>query len=274
MALVVVASASGAPGASTVALAMAGVWPRDSLLAECGATGNPLVFRHKAIGGKDDLDPRVGMLSLAVAGRGGIRPQLIREHTQQIHGGQRVLLGVATAEQYGTWQGMWSALGRGFVAIKDADVIVDLGRLGPDVPGQDLLPMASLVVLVAGTSPEEIAAVRDRAAALRERLGRDGGGAPIGILLVDHRRHHAKLLRELPQLLARQHLAVDVLGCLPFDASGAAQLAGRKTGRVEKSELVRAVRQVVDGLRGRYGLGVEPLAEGAEGVPADAVGVG
>ncbi|MFB7376562.1 hypothetical protein ACFC6U_01725 [Kitasatospora purpeofusca] len=273
MALVAVASAKGAPGVSTTALAVAGVWPRHSLLAECDPQGGDLVYRHKAADG-GDLDPRMGMLSLAVAGRNGIGPQTVWEHTQQVSGGQDALLGLSTPEQAGAWKGLWPMLGRGLVAIRDADVIADLGRIDPSSPSLDLLPVASLVVLVTRTSPEEIAATRDRAAALVQRLGRNGGGPPIGILLVDHKRHHTKVSGELAQLFVQQAIPVEVLGCLPLDASGAAQLAGRKTGRVEKSELVRSAKHIVANLRGRYGLGVEQIpAPAAEPARTDTLGV-
>ncbi|MFG2845952.1 hypothetical protein ACGF12_22700 [Kitasatospora sp. NPDC048296] len=273
MALVAVASAKGAPGVSTAALAIAGVWPRRSLFAECDAQGGDLVYRHKAADGRD-LDPRMGMLSLAVAGRNGIGPQTVWEHTQQVNGGQEALLGLASPEQAGAWQGLWPILGRGLVAIRDADVIADLGRISPSSPSLDLLPMASLVVLVTRTSPEEIAATRDRAAALAQRLGRTGGGPPIGVLLIDHKRNHAKVNGELAQLFLQQGLPVQILGCLPLDASGAAQLAGRKTGKVEKSELVRSAKHIVANLRGRYGLGVEQtVVPAAEPARTTALGV-
>ncbi|WP_331727379.1 hypothetical protein OG871_40245 (plasmid) [Kitasatospora sp. NBC_00374] len=273
MALIAVAHAKGTPGVSTAALALAAVWPRRSLFAECDAQGGDLVYRHKSATGQD-LDPRVGMLSLAVAGRNGISPQTVWEHTQQINGGQEVLLGLASAEQAGAWQGLWPLLGRAFVANTEADVIADLGRIGPSSPNLDLLPMASLVVLVTRTSPEEIAFTRDRAAALAQRLGRTGGGPPIGVLLVDHKRQHAKVSSELAQLFVQQGLPVEVLGCLPLDPSGAAQLAGRKTGRVEKSELVRASKHIVTNLRGRYGVGVEQTtAAAAAPARAEALGV-
>ncbi|MEV7123721.1 MinD/ParA family ATP-binding protein [Kitasatospora griseola] len=273
MALVAVASAKGAPGVSTAALAIAGVWPRRSLLVECDPQGGALVYRHKAANG-GDLDPRLGMLSLAVAGRGGIGPQTVWEHTQQVNGGQEVLLGLSTPEQSGAWQGLWPMLGRGLVAIHDADVIADLGRIGPSSPGLDLLPMASLVVLVTRTSPEEIAATRDRAAVLVQQLGRTGGGPPIGVVMVEHWRHHSKVSGALAQLFAQQGIPVGILGCLPLDTSGAAQLAGRRTGRVEKSELVRSAKHIVANLRGRYGLGVEHSpVPAAEPVRFDTLGV-
>ncbi|MFD5610536.1 MinD/ParA family protein [Kitasatospora sp. NPDC127060] len=275
MALVAVASAKGAPGVSTVALAMAAVWPRRSLLAECDQSGGDLVYRHKAENGRDDLDPRLGMLSLAVAGRTGISPATVWEHAQRAHGGLEVLLGLASPEQCGAWQGMWPALGRGLVAIREADVIADLGRIGPASPGLDLLPMASLVVLVARTTTAELAAVRDRALALSERLGRNGGGPPIGVLLIDDKRHHAKVSADVNRYFLDQQVPAEVFGCLPIDNSGAAQLAGRKSGKVEKSELVRAVKHVVANIHGRYGVGAEqaptPVPAPAR---AEALGVG
>ncbi|MEV7177826.1 hypothetical protein [Kitasatospora sp. NPDC093679] len=254
MALIAVASAKGAPGVSTTALAIAAVWPRRSLLAEVDESGGDLVYRHAA-DSSQPLDPRIGMLSLALAGRRGLPPAVVWEHTQRLNGGQETLLGLASPEQATAWQGMWPLLGRSLAALGDSDVIADLGRIGPKSGPVDMLPMASLILLVARTTTEEIAALRERIAALGARLSPNGtGGPPIGVLLVGPKREHAKVTADVNQLLLRQQLPAFVLGCLPLDTSGAAQLAGRKGGRVEKSELMRAARQITAAVASRYRL--------------------
>ena len=45
MALIAVAADKGAPGVTTTALALAAVWPRPVLLAECDPAGGDLVYR-------------------------------------------------------------------------------------------------------------------------------------------------------------------------------------------------------------------------------------
>ena len=48
MALIAVAADKGAPGVTTTALALAAVWPRPVLLAECDPAGGDLVYRFPA----------------------------------------------------------------------------------------------------------------------------------------------------------------------------------------------------------------------------------
>src|SRR6266571_4044892 len=86
MALVAVAADKGAPGVTTASLALAAVWPRPVLLAECDAAGGDLLYRLPAADG-GRLDPQRGLLSLAVAARRGIQPHQVWRHTQKLHGG-------------------------------------------------------------------------------------------------------------------------------------------------------------------------------------------
>ena len=98
MALIVIAADKGAPGVTTTALALAAVWPRPVLLAECDPAGGDLVYRFPAADGSA-LDPRRGLMTLAVAARRGLQPRQLWEHTQKLSGGLDVLTGVINAEQ-------------------------------------------------------------------------------------------------------------------------------------------------------------------------------
>src|SRR5258708_11342673 len=85
MALIAIAADKGAPGVTTTALALAAVWPRPVLLAECDPAGGDLVYRLPAADGSR-LDPRRGLLSLAVAARRGLQPHQAWEHTPKLNG--------------------------------------------------------------------------------------------------------------------------------------------------------------------------------------------
>src|SRR5262245_25103143 len=96
MALIAVAADKGSPGVTTSSVALAAVWPRPVLLAECDPAGGDLIYRLPAASG-GQLDVRRGLLSLAVAARRGLQPQQVWEHTQKLHGGLDVLAGVTSA---------------------------------------------------------------------------------------------------------------------------------------------------------------------------------
>jgi MinD-like ATPase involved in chromosome partitioning or flagellar assembly len=161
MALIAIASDKGAPGVTTAALALAAVWPRPVLLAECDPAGGDLVYRFPAVGG-GHLDPRRGVLSLAVVARRGMQPQQVWEHVQKLHGGLDVLAGVTNAEQGAGLSLLWGPIGKALASMPQADVIADCGRLGADGPLYDLLAEATTVVLVTKVHVADVIRLRDR----------------------------------------------------------------------------------------------------------------
>src|SRR6201986_937232 len=165
MALIVIAADKGAPGVTTTALALAAVWPRPVLLAECDPSGGGLIYRFPAAQG-NSLDPRRGLLTLAVVARRGLQPGQLWEHTQKMVGGLGVLTGVINAGQGPGLAALWGPLGGLFAGMSGGDVIADCGRLGPDGPQYDLIAQAAVVLLVTRPSPGDVIRLRDRAAAV------------------------------------------------------------------------------------------------------------
>src|ERR1700734_826069 len=121
MALIVIAADKGAPGVTTTALALAAVWPRPVLLAECDPSGGDLVYRFPAAHG-GSLDPRRGLVTLAGAARPGPPPRPPWEHTPKMAGGLDVLTGVTNAEQGAGLGTLWGPLGGLFAAMSGGDV--------------------------------------------------------------------------------------------------------------------------------------------------------
>ncbi|MCQ4080728.1 hypothetical protein NGB36_08955 [Streptomyces sp. RB6PN25] len=264
MALIAFAADKGSPGVTTAAVALAAVWPRRALFAEVDPAGGDLVYRSAAAHG-GALDPNTGMLSLAATARRGLVAEQVWDHAQPIAGGLDVLVGLGGAEQAAGLGGLWPTLGRAFAALADspqggADVIADCGRIGADGPVQELLPHASLVLLLARTEPEHLARVRDRAAALSAKLhGAHRGAAqlgfpPIGVLLVAEPGRGEKIAGQVNTMLIAAQIGAQVVGTLAYDPAGAEQLAGRRRGHVGKSLLVRSARQVAGDVFHRFNL--------------------
>lgn len=253
MALIAVAADKGSPGVTTTALVLGGVWPRRALVAECDPAGGDLVYRLPRAGG-GPLDPNVGVLSLAAGSRRGLTPEQVWAHTQVLHGGLEVLLGLANAEQSAGLGALWSGIGAALAALPDTDVLADLGRLSPGAPTQQLLTHAAAVVLVARATADQVAHVRDRAAALVRACEGAGATSPtISILLIAGERSAASAADQVRQLLRAQQSPADVLGVLAHDEAGAALLLGESTGlgrrRAERSLLVRSAREVAERLQ-------------------------
>ncbi len=276
MALIALAADKGSPGVTTAALALAATWPRRTLLAEVDPAGGDLVYRSSAQSG-GSLDPNTGMLSLAATARRGLAAGQLWDHAQRLTGGLDVLVGLGNAEQSVGLRGHWGELGRACAELNEspdagtaADVIADCGRIGPESPVLDLLRHAVLVLLVAGSSPEQIARVRDRAAAMSATLhGTDGGGAlrmgmpAIGVLVVGDAQSGARLAGQVNNMLIASNCGARVVGFVAHDVPGAEQLAGRRRGRVEKSLLIRSIRKVVEDVQRGYAAVLAPQAQPA-----------
>jgi hypothetical protein len=251
MALIAIAADKGAPGVTTTALALAAVWPRPVLLAECDPAGGDLVYRLPAADG-GRLDPRRGLLSLAVAARRGLQPHQAWEHTQKLNGGLDILAGATNAEQGAGLNLLWGPVGRVLAANSQADVIADCGRLGIDGPHYDLLAEASLIVLVSRASLGEVVRLRDRVAsvtAAMQKRGRPGAGADV-VVIADYKQIRTSAA-DIGQALKQANVPARVTGGLADDPRGADLLRGEWGGKLDKSLLIRTARDIAESLASR-----------------------
>jgi MinD-like ATPase involved in chromosome partitioning or flagellar assembly len=244
MALIAIAADKGAPGVTTAAVALAAVWPRPVLLAECDPAGGDLIYRFPAITG-ESLDPRRGLLTLAVAARRGGPPDQVWEHTQKLHGGLDVLTGVTNAEQGSGLHLLWGPLGKLLASLSQADVIADCGRIGADGPNYDLLAEATELVLVTRSSFGEVIRLRDRAASVMAAFEKRGrrGFRPSVLVRADF-KDLRNAVGEVNQVVATTGAAT-VLGGIADDPRAAAGLAGQWGGKLDKTMLMRSAREVV-----------------------------
>jgi hypothetical protein len=278
MALIALAADKGAPGVTTTAVALAALWPRRALLAEADPAGGDLVYRSVGGNGRP-LDPSTGILSLAATARRGIAAEQLWDHAQRLSGGLDVLIGLATSEQAAGLTGQWTALGRAFAELAQsphqeaaADVLADIGRLDANSPANALLPNAALLLLITRALPESIAHVRDRAAALHNKLhGPQRGAAAalgqpqIGVVLIAEPQQGGKIAGQINEMLIASQSGARVVGLIADDPAGAEQLAGRRRGRLDKSLLVRSARQLVADVHQTYRAELNPSGGGHTG---------
>jgi hypothetical protein len=262
MALIVVAADKGAPGVTTTALALAGVWPRPVLLAECDPSGGDLVYRFPAAHGSS-LDPRRGLLTLAVAARRGLQPGQLWEHTQKLSGGLDVLAGVINAEQGAGLGQLWGPLGELFAGLQGGDVIADCGRLGADGPQYDLLAQAAVVLLVTRSHAGDVIRLRDRTAVVAAGVNARGRrGFTPSVLVIADQRNLRTTVTEVGSALAQGNVPATMLGGLASDSKGAELLRGEWGGRLDKTLLMRSARetaqQLAAGLPEPQGRGTQP----------------
>ena len=131
MALIVLTSASGSPGVTTTALALALTWRRPALLVEADPTGGSAVlagyFRGRAA-------PTDSLIDLAFAHRGGTLVESIPSVTMRIPDSTATLIpGTRAHGQARSLTSLWEPLAEAFKSLDTLgqDVIVDAGPAGP-----------------------------------------------------------------------------------------------------------------------------------------------
>jgi hypothetical protein len=234
------------------------------LLAECDPAGGDLVYRFPALGG-GPLDPRRGVLSLAVVARRGMQPQQVWEHGQKLHGGLDVLAGVTNAEQGAGLSLLWGPIGKVLASLPQADVIADCGRLGADGPLYDLLAEATTVVLVTKVHVADVIRLRDRAAAFAaaaQSRGRRNFGVGV-VVVADHKKFRAAL-GEVQHVLGQANAPATVLGGIAHDTKGADLLSGEWGGNLDRTMLIKTAREVAQQLAH----GLPPIGHPAAAAPS------
>jgi hypothetical protein len=241
-------------GLSTAVLAVAAWWPpgRTMLVAELDPAGGDLAARY-------GLGAEPGLLSLAAAARRDLSEATVWQHVQPLPGGTPCLLGPASADQaHAAVHAVGGRLASSMDA-SDVDVLADCGRLGAGTPVGPVVDNASLVVLVARPSAEEIAHLASRVESLRPT------GRRLGVVLVGER----------PYSSAEVANAVDteILGVLADDPAGAALVSGRSSQPwgFRRSQLMRSARDVAGAVRARLAPAVAvPTSSGPAPTPQPA----
>jgi hypothetical protein len=257
MSLIALGSAKGAPGVSTLAVALAGIAGPAGVVADLDPFGGDLALRYRTPDGAP-LDTERGLLSLAAANRGDqVDPASgagrLVEHLQTAAGGLRMLLGISAPEQAAGLRPLWPALATalrtaGLAGGPDggpARVFADCGRIAPGTPVLPVLAEADAVLLVARADLEELAHLRERlrflSGMLPGRMARPGLPGRLGVVLVAQERARG-LGSRTEQLLQAAGLPVPVVGVLADDPRGAAVLRGARAGSAGRSTLVRSAR--------------------------------
>lgn len=156
MAVIALCSASGSPGVTTTAVAMALNWPRPVLLVEADPTGGSGILAG-FLRGTTEYD--AGLIEVALSPLGVA--DALREVVRPLALNVSFVAGVRAHGQAGALRDLWEPLA---VALADLDsngqdVIVDVGRLGLVGSPQTLLNDADLTLLLTrGTLPALAAA--------------------------------------------------------------------------------------------------------------------
>ena len=231
MMLISVCSLGGAPGATTLALAVAAAWRATHALpmfVEADVSGGD-------VGAWRRLPLEVGLLTLAAQARTrtAVAPPeegMLLRHSQRMPGGLHAVLAPSAPHLV---EPSVALLVRqpGVLRQKSTVTIVDIGRMVPGSAGAQLAARTDAVVVVADADVAQLRRIRDCAdilAALPER------GVPVGLAVVGEGFSDEEITGQT---------GMGVWSRVPHDTAAAEFLRGtRSVSRVERRPLMRAAR--------------------------------
>ena len=235
MSMLVFGSAKGSPGVTTTVVALAARWPahREPFVVEADPTGGDIVPRLASLeGDTGGLRDTPSTVQLAAASRRGLNSITLLEHAQRLPGiGEvRALLSPASAFASTTALGelVNADLAGHLASMVSHDVLVDAGTIYPASPMIPILRAVRWLYLVARPTLESILHAR-------ELVGAVGAmGVRCGVVVIGDRPYSPIDVAEAT--------GAELVGSLPFDAVGAAALAGdaRNPKILGRTRLVRS----------------------------------
>lgn len=172
--LIALTSGKASPGATTTALALSFLWPRDVLVVDADPAGGDVV--PGLLPGRVIADR--GVLTWATATRRCNAYEAVAclpEHVVSLPEAPHVWVmpGVQNSAQgasvAASWPRLAAALER-FPSDADRDVLVDIGRLG-DASAWPVMKAADAILLVTASTARSVTAAGAAAATLAARLG-------------------------------------------------------------------------------------------------------
>ncbi|MBB4934409.1 hypothetical protein F4561_005229 [Lipingzhangella halophila] len=229
--IVALCSLAGAPGVSTLAVAVAAWWPtwqEPPVLVEADASGGDLADWR-------GLGTDVGVVSLAAQLRAtppdaGSTGDALLRHARMLTGGLPVV--VAPSSAYHGAAAVQLLAANGAILRRDSSVtIVDVGRANPGSAGAQLMSHADAVVVVAHADAPQLRRVRE-SAPMFEHLR-----APVGLAVRGAQFGDEEIAEQV---------GLPVWARVPHDDAAVNFIRGRgATGRIGRRPMMRAAQRLV-----------------------------
>lgn len=247
MAILLLSSANGAPGVTTLAVGLALSWPRPVLLADCDPGAHQAVLAGYLAGRSASGK---GLLRVAEAHRDRrpLREVVVDQCLSLVDADadRRLFLpGFTKPTSAAHFAGVWEELADTFDRLADVevDVLVDLGRIGPLGLPAALLERSALSLLVLRSDLRSVMSARVHLPALGELRAADGGQGRTGLVVVDPGHPY-------PAAEISRALGAPVLAQVPHDPVTAAHFSDgtAQHRRFEASPLLRGIRNAASTL--------------------------
>jgi hypothetical protein len=245
MAMICLVSAKNSPGVTTTAVALAEVWPRPVLLAECDPRYSDILAGYQQ--GTGDMTK--GLLGLAAVHQRTNIQHEIHNYVQALspNSEARLLAGIQVPAQAAGVSVLWEPLSQILptmvVKRRPVDVIVDCGPVHAAYAPMPLIRRADLVLLVTGDHLEHVRAAHDSAQYLSTQLVQarpysDPKWGLAGVVIPPSTQRHNS------RKAIQQTLEIDVIAEVRHDDKVGAELLGRRhlPGGYLRSGYIRDVR--------------------------------
>ena len=188
MGILLLTSASGAPGVTTLGVGLALTWPRAVLLADCDPGAHQAVLAGYLAGTSAEGK---GLLRVAEAHRDRRSlAEVVVDQSVPLVEDQAVsrlfLPGFGRPSSAALFGGVWPELAETFVALDDRgfDVIVDAGRISHSGLPSPLIERASLTAVVLRSDLRSVVSARVHLLALREHPRLQAHQRSLGLIVV------------------------------------------------------------------------------------------
>lgn len=248
--IVAVCSDKGAPGGTTLAVALGMVWPGQRAVVEADVAGGDLALRVRSDAG-DFLTSTPSVASLSAAARMGTADPAV--HAQLTSLQVPVIAGPPSARRFRAVSSAWPVVASS-LADWSGMAIADLGRLDAGLPSVPVAQAATLALLVTRYDVEGLARLRDRVdeqSVLPAAM--DDGRTRVGVVVVAPSRQKDEAVSETQKVLDSVGSPVPVVGAVAWDPRSASALwAGVVTRRLAGGELIRSTRTLAELIMTRW----------------------
>jgi hypothetical protein len=237
MSLIVFASASGAPGVTTTAVAATLNWHRSALLIEADTSKASGILPGYLAGQTQHL---VGLTQLSIDHqRGQLTPDAIWKQIIPLAADRFLVPGFSNAAAGQGTTSLWGPLATALNSLEAAgtDVLVDLGRITPRDVRAPLLTMADSVILVARPLLPDVWAAAAGVNELQRLLSSAGHDGYLSVLLTESPRFGYSAAE------VQKALGTPIVASIKNDERSAAvySLGAAPTPRFERTPYLRSV---------------------------------